>query len=52
MTFIVRISRDPSGSLRGVVERVRTGEKERFAGGDGIARAIERMLDNHEDGRC
>jgi hypothetical protein len=28
MTFIVRVSRNESGRIAGVVERVRTGEKE------------------------
>jgi hypothetical protein len=32
MTFIVRVSRDEAGRLAGVVERVRTGQKERFQG--------------------
>lgn len=44
MTFIVRITRDEAGRLTGVVERVRTGEKARFDGLDGIAAAIARMV--------
>lgn len=47
ITFIVRITREPGGRLRGTVERVRTGEKERFAGAAGIGGVIERML-HHE----
>lgn len=50
VTFIVRIARDPAGCLRGTVERVRTGEKQRFTGADGIGGIIERMLrldENH-----
>ena len=49
-TFIVRITCEPGGSLRGTVERVRTGRKERFTGAGGIGGAIERMLqdDHHE----
>lgn len=43
-TFIVRITHEPGGRLRGTVERVRTGEKERFSGAAGIGGAIERML--------
>jgi hypothetical protein len=42
--FMVRITRDGAGRLRGTVERVRTGEKERFTGADGIGGVIERML--------
>jgi hypothetical protein len=30
------------------VERVRTGEKERFAGAAGVGRAIEHMLEQEE----
>jgi hypothetical protein len=49
ITFIVRASRDRAGRLCGVVERVRTGAKERFSGADGLGIVIERMLDS--DGR-
>jgi hypothetical protein len=34
LTFIVRLTRDDRGGLSGVVERVRSGEKQRF---DGVA---------------
>jgi hypothetical protein len=44
VTFMVRLTRGPDGRLRGTVERVRTGEKERFTGADGIGGVIERML--------
>jgi hypothetical protein len=44
VTFIVRATRDRSGRLRGVVERVKTGAKERFAGTEGLGGTIERML--------
>ena len=44
VTFIVRTAREPDGHLRGTVERVRTGEKQRFTGADGIGGIIERML--------
>jgi hypothetical protein len=50
VTFIVRTSRDPGGRLSGVVERVRTGEKERFTGSDGLGRLIERMVTATEGG--
>jgi hypothetical protein len=43
-TFIVRASRDASGRLHGIVERVKTGEKARFSGADGLSGVIERML--------
>ena len=49
LTFIVRITRDPAGRLRGTVERVRTGQKERFRDAEGIGGVIERMLqDDHQ----
>ena len=52
VTFIVRIAREPDGRLGGTVERVRTGEKERFTGADGIGGMIERMLGpGHDDRR-
>ncbi|MGH7334248.1 MAG: hypothetical protein ACREKS_16195 [Candidatus Rokuibacteriota bacterium] len=53
VTFIVRIARAPRGQLQGTVERVRTGEKQRFAGADGIGGVIERMLvrDDEDEGR-
>ncbi len=44
VTFMVRITCGRDGRLRGTVERVRTGEKERFTGADGIGSVIERML--------
>jgi hypothetical protein len=52
LTFIVRISRDRDGRLRGTVERVRTGEKERFTDAESIGEVIQRMLhDDHQAGR-
>jgi hypothetical protein len=47
--FMVRIVCDRAGRLRGTVERVRTGEKERFTGADGIGGVIERMLQNEQE---
>jgi hypothetical protein len=44
MTFIVRVSQNESGRIAGVVERVRTGEKERVDGLEAISAAIARML--------
>ena len=43
-TFIVRLSRDHEGHLTGIVERVRTGQKERFQGLDHIGEVIGRMV--------
>jgi hypothetical protein len=43
-TFIVRLSRDDAGRLVGVVERVRTGEKERFESIEAISEIVARMV--------
>ena len=43
-TFIVRASQDAHGRLHGIVERVKTGEKQRFTGADGLGGVIEKML--------
>jgi hypothetical protein len=51
VTFIVRIARDRAGRLCGTVERVRTGETERFTGADGLGESLERMLGWHDDRR-
>ena len=44
VTFIVRVSRDARGRVHGIVERVKTGEKQRFTGADGLGGVIEQML--------
>lgn len=44
VTFIVRATRDRGGRLRGVVERVKTGEREPFARAEDLGTLIERML--------
>ena len=44
VTFIVRASRDALGRVHGIVERVKTGEKERFTGAEGLGGVIEKML--------
>ena len=44
MTFVVRLSRDETGHIRGVVERVRTGEKARFDALDALVEVIGRMV--------
>lgn len=42
--FIVRLTRDPAGRVTGVVERVRTGEKERFTGVEEIGPLVAELL--------
>ena len=42
VTLVVRVS-VAGGELRGVVERVKTGEKERFVGMEALGGLIERM---------
>ncbi len=49
MTFILRLSRDETGRITGIVERVRTGEKERFEALDTLARVIDRMVANEAE---
>jgi hypothetical protein len=43
-TFIVRVFRDDTGRLAGIVERVRTGERARFRTAGGIGRVVTRMV--------
>ena len=54
-TFIIRLLHEPSGHVSGVVERVRTGVKERFEGRDALCRLIAAMVESDrevaEDGR-
>jgi len=45
VTFVVRAARQPDGRLAGIVERVRSGEKQRFDDAVAIGRLIERMLE-------
>lgn len=42
--FLVWLARDEDGRLLGIVERVRTGRKNRFIGIDDIGRAIADLL--------
>jgi hypothetical protein len=49
VTFIVRLWRDETGRLTGVVERVQTGEKARVETLDAIAGVIARMVARHGD---
>jgi hypothetical protein len=50
-TFIVRLTRDPAGRLRGTVERARTGEKARVARARDVGAVIWRMLGEDGGGR-
>jgi len=42
--FVIRVVRDPAGGVSGVVERVRTGFKQRFEGREALCRVVEEML--------
>ena len=44
LTFIIRIAPDDPLRLSGVVERVRTGEKQRFGDSEEMRQIIERMV--------
>ena len=46
--FIVRLARDPTGRVTGVVERVRTGKKERVAAVEEIGSILAEMLEREE----
>jgi hypothetical protein len=46
VTFIIRITHGSGGRVSGTVERVRTGEKERFTDTAGVGAVIERMLES------
>ena len=48
-TFVLRVEIDETGDVTGVVERVRTGEKERFRGYAMLADVIRRMVDARGD---
>ena len=43
-TFVVRLTHDPAEGVTGVVERVRTGVKQRFVGKEALLRLIDEML--------
>jgi len=45
LTFIVRLTLGEGGVLSGVVERVRSGEKQRFHGVAGLAEVIAAMAE-------
>ena len=44
-TFLVRVQREISGAVTGVVEAVRTGEKRRFVGTRAIGAVIDELLE-------
>jgi hypothetical protein len=46
VTFIIRITHDSARHVSGTVERVRTGEKERFTDTAAVGAVIERMLES------
>ena len=50
--FIVRLTRHAAGEITGVVERVRTGEKERFAAVDEIGPILAEMLVRDQPGEA
>jgi hypothetical protein len=41
--FVVRVVATPAGGLAGVIERVRTGQRHRFAGMSELGRLIESL---------
>jgi hypothetical protein len=45
LTFIVRLTAGDGGALSGVVERVRSGEKQRFQSGAALAEVIAEMVE-------
>jgi hypothetical protein len=50
MTFILRlVNIDETGRVAGVVERVKTGEKQRFDGIEAISPLIARMVKEEKD---
>ena len=51
VTFIIRITRGAARRVSGTVERVRTGEKERFTDTAGVGLLIERMLESDHQTR-
>jgi hypothetical protein len=51
VTLVVRVSVGDTGILRGVVERVKTCEKERFVGAETLGAIVERMARDGTSGR-
>jgi hypothetical protein len=52
MTFIVRVGANEAGGVVGVVEHVRTGRKERFAGVEAISNVIAALMRAVSDPGC
>jgi hypothetical protein len=50
-TFVLRLEVDELGHVVGIVERVRTGEKERFHGYAMLADVVRHMVDTQEPPR-
>jgi hypothetical protein len=50
ITFIVRLTRDERGHLSGIVERVRTGEKEQFREVEALGVLIAQMVKESSPG--
>ena len=49
-TFIIRLVHEPAGGVSGVVERVRTGIKQKFEGREGLCRLIQQeMLEKNKE---
>ena len=46
MTFILRVSVDEAGRVSGIVERARTGEKERFQGLEALGPLIAHLVED------
>ena len=44
VTFVVRVRCNADGDVSGVVERVKTGSKQRFEGCDALGALVARML--------
>lgn len=43
ITFVLRVTVEAGGRMTGVVERVRTGQKERFEGAEALGPLVTRM---------
>jgi hypothetical protein len=48
-TFVVRVHQAASGEVSGTLERVRTGEKRRFRGLDGLVALMAQMMEERGD---
>jgi len=48
LTFIVRVSPADTGRLTGIVERVRTGERQRFRGPANLGQIVQRLAQGEQ----